>query len=331
MIRQLPRLVLITRATPLDEFLERFGTRGQVEFFLRSQGHTLEPYQRAHDDFSSALSQVLDSIPVDQRRVRVDRNDLDRFVFAPDDIVVVVGQDGLVANVAKYLDQQLVIGVNSNPDRFDGVLCRHAPTDVAELLRSLVDGHGHVVLEHRSMARAVREDGQELVALNEIFVGHRTHQSARYRLSVRGQQERQSSSGLIIATGTGATGWARSIARQRGISTLPRPEEPRLAWFVREPFPSIATGTELDHGVISPGEAIEISSEMGTGGVLFADGIESDWVDFLDGHKLSVRLATRTLHLISEFEAELEGSQFEGLRSKAAPSQPRGTWIEDAA
>lgn len=43
------------------------------------------------------------------------RGDLDRFLFEPDDIVLALGQDGLVANVAKYLDGQPVIG--SNPSR----------------------------------------------------------------------------------------------------------------------------------------------------------------------------------------------------------------------
>jgi hypothetical protein len=48
--------------------------------------------------------------------------DLDRFLLDPEDIVVAVGQDGLVANVAKYVQDQPVIGVNPEPDRNPGVL-----------------------------------------------------------------------------------------------------------------------------------------------------------------------------------------------------------------
>lgn len=332
---RLPRVVLVTRPTPLDEFLNRLGTRGQVEFFLRSRGQSIERYEEEHDRFSGALAEVLTAIPAEQRRVRVDRDELDRFVFAPDDLVLVIGQDGLVANVAKYLDRQLVVGINSDPERFDGVLCRHQPGDVQPLLQSVIHGRGHLGLERRTMARAIREDGEELIALNEIFVGHRSHQSARYSLTIRGQSERQSSSGLIIATGTGATGWARSIARQRRIETLPLPEEPRLSWFVREPFPSVATGTSLDHGVIAPGETIEVTSEMGTGGVLFADGIESDWLDFLDGNQLNVRLATRTLDLVVRYDAATTSDSREpasvAVGSRLDTSPAATTWIEDAA
>lgn len=42
----------------------------------------------------------------------IKRAHFDRFVFAPEDVVIAVGQDGLVANVAKYLDGQPVLGIN---------------------------------------------------------------------------------------------------------------------------------------------------------------------------------------------------------------------------
>ena len=54
----------------------------------------------------------------------VERNDLDRFVFGPEDVVVAVGQDGLVANVAKYLDGQPVIGINPEPAATPASSCR---------------------------------------------------------------------------------------------------------------------------------------------------------------------------------------------------------------
>ena len=89
--------------------------------------------------------------------------------------------------------------------------------------------------EKRAIGRADLDDGQTLLALNEIFVGHQSHQSARYQLKFQGGTEHQSSSGLIVATGTGATGWARSIhLASKSAVPLPRPTDPTLAFFVRE-------------------------------------------------------------------------------------------------
>mgnify|MGYP001390939678 CR=1 FL=1 len=151
----------------------------------------------------------------------------------------------------------------------------------------------------RTLAVATREDGQKLLALNEVFVGHRTHQSARYRLQVGKATERHSSSGVLCATGTGATGWARSICEQRGIAEdLPDPEEPRLVWLVREPFPSVSTQTELDFGFLKPNQSLILHSEMSEGGVAFADGIESDALEFLGGQTITIRRADGALRLV---------------------------------
>ncbi|MCA9573766.1 MAG: hypothetical protein KC656_38305, partial [Myxococcales bacterium] len=161
----------------------------------------------------------------------------------------------------------------------EGVLVRHAPQAAADLLADLVAGRART--EERTLVAARLDDGRRLLAVNEVYVGHRTHQSARYVIHAGGQRERHSSSGLICATGTGSTGWARSIRRQRAIEVPePAPEERRLDWFVREPFPSVATGTSLEFGSLAEGERLVIDSLMGEDGVAFADGIEPDRIEF---------------------------------------------------
>ncbi len=299
MAKRVARIVVVTRKTPLELLLERHGTLGQAKFYLSTRGQSIEPLERIHNGVTGGLAAVLRALPSDQKFARVDRDELDRFLFAPDDVVMMVGQDGLVPNVAKYLDGQLAIGINPDPATYDGVLCRFPPDATGALLEFAASGEGTFRVRPRTMAEAVREDGQRLLALNEIFLGHQTHQSARYRLTVGGETERHSSSGMICATGTGATGWARSIAEQRGISEpMPDPTTPTLAWFVREPFPSVATGTSLTFGLVQAGESLELVSEMGQGGTLFADGIESDRVEFSAGQTVSIRVAPRTLRLV---------------------------------
>jgi len=242
---------------------------------------------------------VRQALPAEQRRAHVLRDELDRFLFAEDDVVVVVGQDGLVPNTAKYLRGQLVVGVNPDPQRFEGVLCPHLAEDFAAVLDWLSRRDAHYAVEGRTLARAVREDGQLLLALNEVFVGHQSHQSARYRLTARGQTERQSSSGVICATGTGASGWVRSIVEQsKPELTLPGPQDGALAWFVREPWPSVYTGTELSFGLVDGPGQLALTSEMQHGGVVFADGIEQDRLEFLEGQQVEIGLAEHRLNLV---------------------------------
>ncbi len=158
---------------------------------------------------------------------------------------------------------------------------------------------GRVEIEERILAAATLDDGQCLLALNEIFAGHRSHQSARYLLRHAGREERQSSSGVLVTTGTGASGWARSVnAERRRPLELPGPSEPSLAFFVREPFPSVSTGTSLDGARLSPAEGLEVVSEMNDGGVLFADGIEEDRLEFPFGARARFDVAPDRLRLV---------------------------------
>ncbi len=292
-----PRAVVVTRPTEYEALLVRHGTREQARFFLQQRGSSLADVEARHARREQALQTISTSVPLRWRRSRVDRADLDRFVFGPEDVVVVVGQDGLVANVAKYLAAQPVLGINPDRDLFDGVLVRHEPAAAADLLAATAAGRSHV--EARTMVEARLDDGQRLLALNEIFIGHRTHQSARYRIRWRDKEEAQSSSGLIVATGTGATGWARSIAHQaRGKVELPCPVDRRLAFFVREPFPSRATFTSIARGVLTGKETLVVASEMNELGTVFGDGIEDDRLDFCWGMRLTVGIAVTSLNLV---------------------------------
>jgi hypothetical protein len=291
------RAVMLERPTEYAELLARHGTREQARFFLAGRGQGLEEVERRHRIADEVRTNVLARIPPDWRRATVQRSELDRFLFEPEDVVVVVGQDGLVANVAKYLDGQPVVGLNPEPDRNPGVLVPHRPDAAGDLLHDVAAGRER--LEARTMASAALDDGQTVLALNELFVGHRSHQSARYTLSFRGETERQSSSGVIVATGTGATGWAASIARERAHPVdLPAPTDPWLSFFVREAWPSPGTGTAITEGTFGPPASVTITCELGEGGVVFADGIEADRLELQWGQALTVATADRSLRLV---------------------------------
>ncbi|GAB7051286.1 hypothetical protein [Catenuloplanes indicus] len=288
-----PRVVIVSRRSELDELLARHGTRGAAAFFLRERGRTLDDVTARHDALTAALTAVSAAIPADWRRGHVERADLPRFLFAPEDVIVAVGQDGLVANVAKYLDGQPVIGVDPEPGRNAGVLVRHPAGAVPALLHDRPAGSSH------TMVTARLDDGQELHGLNEIYIGQPGHQSARYVLTTPGgDRERQSSSGVIIGTGTGATGWCASIARERATAPpMPAPADPHLCWYVREAWPSPSTGVAQSAGLLHPGESLELAGESERL-VAFADGLESDALPLTWGQRITVTVASRRLRLL---------------------------------
>ncbi|MFO0892353.1 MAG: hypothetical protein U0790_24840 [Isosphaeraceae bacterium] len=306
------KLVIVTRKTALEELIERFNTRDQARFYIEHMGGDFGRYQQAHDAYRSAVARLREAIPRGLRVQWIDRQFLPTFTFGESDVVVVLGQDGLVVNAAKYLAGQPVVALNPDPERIDGVLLPFT-VDQAGAAISLALGTEDSWREV-TMARAVLNDGQSLLAVNDLFVGVRSHGSARYRLRHGGREEDQSSSGLIVSTGAGSTGWYRSIltgavgvvrsfVNSRKVDEVKEqyaiPWEARyLVFTVREPFISKTSGADIVHGTIEEDQPLEIVSQMPQNGVIFSDGIEDDRLDFNSGAIARIGLADRTLRLV---------------------------------
>ncbi|WP_230292840.1 hypothetical protein [Croceicoccus sp. Ery5] len=290
-----PRVVFVTRESEYEVLIARHATKAQARFFLETRDQSIAAVEAAHDRFHDVLAAARMAVPDDWRQVLVRRDDLNRVLFAPTDIICAVGQDGLIANVAKYLGGQQVLGINPDPASYDGILVRLDVDRLAKVLPACVAED--VRIEARTMVQARLDNGERLLALNEVFVGHRSHQSARYRIEAGEKSEVQSSSGLIVASGTGATGWGRSIADATDLQLDLHPEERSVGFWVREPFPSVTTGTNMRSGKLA-GEGLSVISRMNDGGTIFADGIEQDFIEFGWGREVVLGPADQTLNLV---------------------------------
>jgi NAD kinase len=304
------KIVLVTRKTILEELVERFNTRAQARFLLERRGESFADIEAAHSVYHSALAGVKSAIPRGVRLQTIDRGFLPNFLFGPHDLVVTLGPDGLVVNTAKYLRDQPLLALNPDPKRMDGVLIPFTAEQAAKWLPPAIDGYLNV--KHVTMAVARLDDGQALYAVNDLFIGQRTHVSARYRLTYRKKQENQSSSGIIVSTGAGSTGWFRSIltgasgvAAGFGAAGKFRdkyrfdPTAEELRFSVREPFVSRVSTAQIVYGAVRAGESLEITSQMPHNGVIFSDGIEGDFLNFDSGRVSRVGVADRKLHLLS--------------------------------
>src|SRR5215469_2519946 len=116
------KIVLVVRETRLDELIARFNTVEQARFYVEHLGADFGDYLEEQRRYRAAVLAAETGLRAFGRVQRLDRRYLANFIFAVDDIVVVLGQDGLVANTLKYLDGQHVLGVNPDRKRWDGVL-----------------------------------------------------------------------------------------------------------------------------------------------------------------------------------------------------------------
>ena len=312
------KIVLVTRQTRLEGLIERFNTRAQAHFYIEHSGGCFDFYEREHETYVAALSRLRQSLQALARLQVIERGFLPNFLFDPADLVVTIGIDGLVANTAKYVNGQPVIAVNPDSAHIDGLLLPFSVEQAPRIVKQALVAGTRQALKIRQvrMAQAVLNDGQSLLAFNDLFIGVRSHISSRYTLEYAGRQEQQSSSGIIVSTGVGATGWLSSLfnladgmwaAFGAGMDPtagpiLNRPtldwEEDRLIFVVREPFASKTTQAGLVCGQLDRQTPLVVSSQMPEGGIIFSDGVESDFLAFNAGARVTISLADQYANLV---------------------------------
>lgn len=306
------KVVVVTKKTALEQLIEQFNTREQARFYLEHSGVSFAEYEASHAAYQTALARVKDALPPGTRAQWIERAFVPTFTFGEGDLVLTVGPDGLVVNTAKYLDGQPLLAVNPDPARMDGVLLPFRADEAGGPLRLALRGEAR--RKRITMARVTLNDGQTLHAVNDFFVGQRTHQSARYHLALAGQEENQSSSGIIVSTGAGSTGWLRSVLTgAAGIVETFVPgdevaatrtrygfdwEAGYLCYSVREPFESRVSSAGLVFGHIEAGQSLEVTSQMPQNGVIFSDGVEDDFLEFNSGCIARIGLADKRVHLL---------------------------------
>lgn len=315
------KIVIVTRQTRLDGLVQRFNTKSQARFYIeQSELHagktaqqaseSFDMYVREHIVYQQALNDLTHALrPILKLHV-IERAYLPNYLFTPQDLVVTIGIDGLVVNTAKYLTGQPVIAVNPDSTHIDGVLLPFTVPDAPDAVQAALAGS--CAITPITMALAQLNNGQSLLAFNDLFIGVNNHTSARYDLHWGGRSESHSSSGIIVSTGAGSTGWLSSMFNMaNGIHQALQPDHapiaaPSLPWdtdqlmfVVREPFVSKTSQAGVVCGTITPDTPLILDSRMPQNGVIFSDGVDADFLSFNAGTQLTVSLADRKTNLVT--------------------------------
>jgi len=318
------RAIVVTRKTRLDELIARFNTKAQAKFYIEQAGSNFIEYELEHVTYQHAIDSIITRL---QKRMKVqviDRSFVPNFLFPPDAVIVTAGQDGLVANTAKYVGGRPIVAVNPDPVRFDGLLLPFLASDCIEGVERVAGGTA--AIRSVTMAETTLHDGQRLLAFNDFFVGANSHVSARYAIRHGTESEEHSSSGVLVSTGAGSTGWmssvfnmATGVAKRFGSGSavaLDLPwETPKLVFVVREPFISRTSSAKIVAGEIDARSFLTIESHMPQNGVIFSDGVENDFLQFNSGAIATIRIALECARLVVK-EQSGESSKRPARRSR---------------
>lgn len=185
------------------------------------------------------------------------------------DLIIVIGGDGTVLDMARFINNTPILAVNSSPSTSKGHFCLTTAENFLENIEKIQEGSIHP----KQLTRIrIDVDNQtyRYPALNDVLIAHQSPAAtSRYVIEVRGQAEEQKSSGVWICTGAGSTGAMMSAGGER----MPM-DDRRLQYLVREPWAQCEY--RLLRGMIGT-EGISFVSRMMHGRL------------YLDGRRLSVK------------------------------------------
>lgn len=298
--------IIVVNKTRLESLIERFNTKAQAKFYIERQGGNFDDYEEEHETFYTTLTSLQTQLSKIIKNKVVQRKYLPSYLFSRNNLIIVVGQDGLVANTAKYSNNCPIIAVNPDERRYDGILLPFKLSNFSEAVNDTLEGSRKTRLV--KFAEAQLNDGQSLLAFNDLFIGSSSHVSARYKIRYNDNVEEHSSSGIIISTKAGSTGWMSSIFNmasgitsnfsQQNKLALPQIGDDQLLFAVREPFLSTKTQVGISSGIITRNNPLMIESLMPSNGVIFSDGIENDFLKFNSGSIASIRITEQTANLV---------------------------------
>lgn len=305
------KIVIVTKKTPLEELIYRFNTTSQAKFYIETMGGNFSEYENVSIIYEKSLNKLKSALPSNIKKQFIDRDFLPNFLFGEKDIVICLGPDGLVVNTAKYLNKQPILAVNPDINRIDGILIPFDINEIPKIIGKILANNFNT--KSIRMAKAELNDGQSLYGFNDLFIGYRSHASARYILKYKGKVEHHLSSGIIVSTGAGSTGWFKSIInssvriskefyREKSFKNIIDTKfdwtSDYLYFSVREPFPSKASQINLIFGKITKNNHLTLISKMPENGVIFSDGIESDFINFNSGSIATIKIADKKAVLI---------------------------------
>ncbi|NTV29320.1 MAG: hypothetical protein HGA80_04485 [Candidatus Omnitrophica bacterium] len=185
-------------------------------------------------------------------------------------IIITVGGDGTLLEAARNTgSNQLLLGVNSDPNWSIGKFCHSNADNFKKIMSRIINKTANinklhklkvVIQDHKSSTKTIE-------CLNDILVCHANPAAmGRYKIFINRQAEEHRNSGIWISSAAGSTG---AILSAGGIRV---PKESRsIQYRPRELYNLKGNLYKLTGGLISPGKVIKLQSMMSQGRI-FVDG-----------------------------------------------------------
>ncbi len=295
-------ILIVTKLSKFAFDLQRFSlTPTELIEKYKKEGANVSVIVSSHKRQQKALQQLEKIFSKNQfirrQTLFILRDELTKAKIKDVKAVISFGGDNHFQYVAHFLDKQFLIGMNSDPARSDGALAYFTVQDIKRVLKKLEEGD-FLIEEWTRLQIEINNKKIETLAVCEVFVGETARKDmSRHILLYKGKKEEQKSSGILIATGAGSTGWYDSSVRYlyRNGNKFSKTEK-TVRFLVTEPYRGKISGFSLLEGELLPDEKLTIQSLNDSSGKILIDAQQE--FDFQRGSTCRIQISKEPLRVI---------------------------------
>jgi NAD+ kinase len=189
--------------------------------------------------------------------------------YASFDLIITVGGDGTILNVARQTaNRHVILGVNSDPDWSIGQFCSADAGSFEKKLLGVLAGKAAISRAYKlRLLIKSGKDSASIECLNDVLICHANPSAmSRYELRINGRREEQRSSGIWLSSAAGSTAaMASAGGRPMPLSSQGIQYKPREVYLDRN------RRNILSGGIIAPAQKAVVISYM-PHGKIFVDG-----------------------------------------------------------
>jgi len=211
------------------------------------------------------------------------------------DLILVAGGDGTFLSTSHLItDKTPVIGVNTDTEKSVGFYLKSDLKNIKkdlELILTSKSGEGYYLHSLPRLLATIHTQSRNIIntdlALNDLLISNTVaYYPSKYFIRYNGKKDYQTSSGIIVFTSAGYSGWAKNVLRKEI-----RMKEDEFGFVVREPM-----NAKYVKGILKKDKELIIESDMHRG---FVVPDSYDEYHFGRGAKIRIRLVEKSLNVVS--------------------------------
>jgi len=272
-----PKILIVTKQSKYEYEIEKFKlTDEELKEKYKHEHANLNAILSSHEAQINSRTKIKELLPYAEM---IPMNKLKETTSYS--LIISFGGDNSFTYTSHYAGDTPIIGINSDPLRSVGALCMWSSKDLEETIETILKEEYEI--ENWTRLKTTINDEKITSATSEYYFGEKQRKDmSRNTIEYRGKEYEQKSSGIIIATGAGSTGWYNSANRflfPEG-NTFTKTEK-KAVFINTEPYAYTRKIGELYAGEIREGEKLIIHSLNDEGGTVSCDSWEE--YDFIRG------------------------------------------------